>query len=124
MEPSGDENVSRDNQPPNDDQTESVPENAVSEAPKPKKPAVQNWAEVRSSLSPIEDMMCRRVKNRKNEKHLESIQEEEPTSEESKEGLTENEESDSFPWKELESLVRGGVPRHLRGEVRLATRYM
>ncbi|KAK1426093.1 hypothetical protein QVD17_14761 [Tagetes erecta] len=116
LEPSGDENASSDNKQTNDDQTDSVPENMGSEAPKTKKPAVQNWAEVRSSLSPIEDMMCRRVKNRKNEKHLQSIQEDEPISEDSKEELTDNEESDSFPWKELESLVRGGVPRHLRGE--------
>ncbi|KAI3743408.1 hypothetical protein L1987_61117 [Smallanthus sonchifolius] len=117
LEPSGDENVSSDNKPTNDDdQTESVPENVVPEATKTKKPVVRNWAEVRSSLNAIEDMMCRRVKNRKNEKHLQSIQEDEPTSEDSKEELTDDEQSDSFPWKELESLVRNGVPRHIRGE--------
>ncbi|KAL8214451.1 hypothetical protein R6Q57_003900 [Mikania cordata] len=124
LESSADENVSGDNKPTNDDQTDSVPENVVSEPAKTKKPVVQNWAEVRSSLTPIEDMMCRRVKKRINtknepkisdEEHVESIQEVEPTSENSNE-LTDNEDSNSFPWKELESLVRGGVPKDLRGE--------
>ncbi|KAI3677113.1 hypothetical protein L1987_86737 [Smallanthus sonchifolius] len=109
LEPSGDENVSSDKKPTNDDdQIESVPENVVPEATKTKKPVVRNWAEVRSSLNAIEDMMCRRVKIRKNEKHLQSIQEDEPISEDSKEELTDDEQSDSFPWKELESLVRNG----------------
>ncbi|KAJ0690986.1 putative Rab-GTPase-TBC domain-containing protein [Helianthus annuus] len=125
LEPSGDENVSSDNKPTQDDQTESAPENVVSETPKTKKPVVQNWAEVRSSLNAIEDVMCRRVKNKINnkndpksshEEHLQSIEEDEPASEVSKKELVSNEELDLFPWKELESLVRGGVPRDLRGE--------
>ncbi|KAK9068488.1 hypothetical protein SSX86_012602 [Deinandra increscens subsp. villosa] len=126
LESGVDENVSSDKKPTNDDQTESVPENVVPETPKIKKPVVRNWAEVRSSLNAIEDMMCRRVKNSINtknetksshEEHLESIQEVEPTNEDSKEELlTDNDGSNSFPWKELESLVRGGVPRDLRGE--------
>ncbi|KAI7729763.1 hypothetical protein M8C21_003069 [Ambrosia artemisiifolia] len=69
--------------------------------------------------------MCRRVKNRINvktepksshEENLQSTEKDEPTDEDSKEELVNNEESDLFPWKELESLVRGGVPRDLRGE--------
>ncbi|KAJ0877047.1 putative Rab-GTPase-TBC domain-containing protein [Helianthus annuus] len=125
LEPSGDENVSSDNKPTHDDQTESVLENVVSETPKTKKPVVQNWAEVRSSLNAIEDVMCRRVKNKINnkndpksshEEHLQSIEEDEPASEVSKKELVSNEDLDLFPWKELESLVRGGVPRDLRGE--------
>ncbi|KAJ0735903.1 putative Rab-GTPase-TBC domain-containing protein [Helianthus annuus] len=125
LEPSGDENVSSDNKPTHDDQTESATENVVSETPKTKKPVVQNWAEVRSSLNAIEDVMCRRVKNKINnkndpksshEEHLQSIEEEEPASEVSKKELVSNEDLDLFPWKELESLVRGGVPRDLRGE--------
>ncbi|KAJ0958405.1 putative Rab-GTPase-TBC domain-containing protein [Helianthus annuus] len=124
--------VTSDEKPTNDNQTENAPEKAVSEATKIKKPVVQNWAEVRSSLNTIENMMCHRVKNEPKsnpEKHLQTIHEVGPTSEDLNEELNDNGQPNSsggssaevnpeslFPWKELESLVRGGVPRNLRGE--------
>ncbi|KAI3826213.1 hypothetical protein L1987_00258 [Smallanthus sonchifolius] len=124
--------VLSDEKPTNDNQTENVPEKVVSEVTKAKKPMVRNWAEVRSSLNTIESMMCHRVKNEpkgSHEKHLQTIQEVGPTGEDSDEELKDNEQPNSsgvasaeddpeplFPWKELESLVREGVPRDLRGE--------
>ncbi|GJX14509.1 TBC1 domain family member 8B-like protein isoform X2 [Tanacetum coccineum] len=142
LESSGEADVSSDNNPTNDNQTESVPEKVVSpktpktprtpntprtprtpKTPKPKKPAVRNWADVRSSLTTIENIMCHRVKNRPDpnsspQKHMQSIkEEEEPSNEDTNKELTDTEEPYSFPLKELESLVRGGVPRDLRGEV-------
>nr|XP_043611945.1 rab GTPase-activating protein 1-like [Erigeron canadensis] len=145
QESSGEGNVLGDEKPTTHDyqtesnnQTESIPENVVPETPRPKKPAVRNWADVRSSLNAIENVMCQRVKskaNKKNEsinshqKHLEPIQEVEASTDDSKEESAENEQPNSteeacdeviaeysFPWKELESLVLGGVPRDLRGE--------
>ncbi|XP_024983773.1 TBC1 domain family member 8B-like [Cynara cardunculus var. scolymus] len=138
-ESSGEGDVLSDRKPTNGNETESVPEKVDSGPKQTKKPVVRNWAEVRSSLSVIEDMMCRRVKSRINmtndpknssQKHLQSIQEEGPADEDSKEESRNNERpyssgderaedtlESSFPWKELESLVRGGVPRDLRGEV-------
>ncbi|XP_076941616.1 uncharacterized protein LOC143611252 [Bidens hawaiensis] len=124
-------NVASDDTPRNDDnQTDNAPEKVASETPKVKKPVVENWAEVRLSLSNIENMMCRRVKHEpKNdhEKQLHTIHEGGPTGEDSNEESNDNEQPNStessdeveslFPWKELESLVRGGVPRDLRGEV-------
>ncbi|XP_076918503.1 uncharacterized protein LOC143578943 [Bidens hawaiensis] len=120
LEPSADVNALSENKLTNDNKTESVPE--IATPTKTKKPVVQNWAELRTSLNTIEDKICPRVKKRiknKNghEEHLQSIQEDEPASDEPKEELKiDDEDSDSFPWKELESLVRGGVPRDLRGE--------
>ncbi|XP_076889391.1 uncharacterized protein LOC143540133 [Bidens hawaiensis] len=74
-------------------------------------------------------MMCRRVKHEPksgHEKQLHTIHEGGPTGEDSNEESNDNEQTNStessdeveslFPWKELESLVRGGVPRDLRGE--------
>lgn len=122
------EYVNSDEIPTNDNQTENVFEKLVSEATKTQKPVVRNWAEVRASLNTIENMMSHRVKNERKhspEKHLQTIQEVGPTSEDSDEELQDNEQEASaevnpesmFPWKELESLVREGVPRDLRGEV-------
>ncbi|KAK1411836.1 hypothetical protein QVD17_32624 [Tagetes erecta] len=126
------ENINGDEIPTNDNQTENVTEKVVSEATKTKKPVVRNWAEVRSSLNSIENMMSRRVKNERkgsSEKHLQTIQEVGPTGEDSDEEFKDSEQPNSlqeasaevnpeplFPWKELESLVREGVPRDLRGE--------
>ncbi|KVH99977.1 Rab-GTPase-TBC domain-containing protein [Cynara cardunculus var. scolymus] len=128
-ESSGEGDVLSDRKPTNGNETESVPEKVDSGPKQTKKPVVRNWAEVRSSLSVIEDMMCRRVKSRINmtndpknssQKHLQSIQEEGPADEDSKEESRNNERpyssgderaedtlESSFPWKELESLVRG-----------------
>ncbi|KAI3696780.1 hypothetical protein L6452_29315 [Arctium lappa] len=138
-ESSGEGNVLSDRKPKNDNETESVSEKVVSEPKQTKKPVVRNWAEVRSSLNVIENMMCRRVKSRikmtndpksSSQTHLQPIKEEGPPDEDSKEESRDNERPNSsgeespgatlessFPWKELESLVRGGVPRDLRGEV-------
>ncbi|CAI9268107.1 unnamed protein product [Lactuca saligna] len=97
----------------NNNQTENVPEKVVSEAAKPaKKHALQNWTDVRTSLNTMEDMMCHRVNNPQKHVQEEGVG---PSTEE----LTTDDEKPNpvFPWKELESLVRGGVPRELRGEV-------
>ncbi|XP_058771057.1 GTPase-activating protein gyp3-like isoform X1 [Vicia villosa] len=110
---------------------------------------VQRWAEIRPSLSTIEEILSCRVKKGKNMKggeingsdgHLPSIEKSEPVegdSEEDSQGkVSTNETLDGgngsraendlmdrnlpelfSPWKELESLVQGGVPKDLRGEV-------
>ncbi|XP_075087125.1 uncharacterized protein LOC107761523 isoform X2 [Nicotiana tabacum] len=104
------------------------------------------WAEIRASLSRIDHLMSFRVKKTPNVKaelstgihnHLATIKEPEESEEENGEECSVNEELGdatntsaevgtagsvvspdlSFPWKELEFLVRGGVPRDLRGEV-------
>lgn len=109
---------------------------------------VHTWAQIRGSLRVIEDMMSSRVKKRKdmnseqeskNENHLQvnEIGSQEGDSMKDikvKDGNTShgspNASHDSshrdglspkpyFPWKELECLVRGGVPKELRGEVSL-----
>ncbi|KAI3512087.1 hypothetical protein L1887_19271 [Cichorium endivia] len=92
-------------------QTVSVLEKLVLEAKPRRKPAVQNWTDVRTCLNPMETIMCHRIKSP--ETHVQDV-EVGPTNEE----LTDDEKPNAlFPWKELESLVRGGVPRELRGEV-------
>lgn len=104
------------------------------------------WAEIRASLSHIDHLMSFRVKKTPKTKvelstgvhsHLATIKEPEELEEENGEECPVNEELGdgtntsaevgtagsgvspelSFPWKELEFLVRGGVPRDLRGEV-------
>ncbi|KAE9619480.1 hypothetical protein Lal_00012909 [Lupinus albus] len=107
-----------------------------------KKHKVQQWAEIMPSLTAIDKIMCSRVKNGKNVKgekingnnnRLPSIEESEPVEGVSKEDMQEHvctngtpednalqdQESPEFfsPWKELETLVQGGVPKDLRGEV-------
>lgn len=113
---------------------------------------VERWAETRPAICVIEIMMGSRVKKRKNTEnmnmnesgdHLASIKEarfpdgesddefeekvcvnEIPTREESNAGNKASQEP-PFPWKEeLESLVLGGVPKDLRGEVRLKLPYL
>ncbi|KAL2323307.1 hypothetical protein Fmac_027686 [Flemingia macrophylla] len=79
---------------------------------------VQRWAEIRPSLTAIEETLSSRVKKRKkmkgeqikgNNNHLQSIEESE---------LVDQDSSELFShWKELEFLVQGGVPKDLRGEV-------
>ncbi|CAN4117002.1 unnamed protein product [Withania somnifera] len=104
------------------------------------------WAEIRASLSHIDHLLSFRVKKTPKTKvelstgvhsHLATIKEPEESGEENGEECSVNEELGdgtktssevgtagsgvspelSFPWKELEFLVRGGVPRDLRGEV-------
>lgn len=104
------------------------------------------WAEIRASLSLIDHLMSFRVKETPKTKvelstgghnHLATIKETEESEAENGEECSVNEELGddintsaevgiagsgvspelSFPWKELEFLVRGGVPRDLRGEV-------
>ncbi|TMW94766.1 hypothetical protein EJD97_009835 [Solanum chilense] len=104
------------------------------------------WSEIRASLSLIDHLMSFRVKKTPKTKvklstdvhnHLATIKEQEELEEENGEERSVNEDLDdgintsaelgsadsgvspelSFPWKELEFLVRGGVPRDLRGEV-------
>ncbi|XP_049407203.1 uncharacterized protein LOC125870742 isoform X3 [Solanum stenotomum] len=104
------------------------------------------WSEIRASLSLIDHLMSFRVKKTPKTKvklstdvhnHLATIKEPEESEEENGEERSVNEELGdgtntsaevgsadsgvspelSFPWKELEFLVRGGVPRDLRGEV-------
>lgn len=111
---------------------------------------VQRWAEIRPSLSTIEEILSCRVKKGKNMKggkingidgHLPPIEESEPVEGDSEEdsqrkisihetldggngsraenGLRDQNLPELFsPWKELESLVQGGVPKDLRGEVK------
>ncbi|OMO72658.1 hypothetical protein CCACVL1_17675, partial [Corchorus capsularis] len=122
-------------------------EKEVQLAEETKKLRVERWAKTRPSLCFIENMMNSRVKNVKNMKnmsmnmnesgnHLPSIKESTSPEGESEDEFEEKvcvnemsarEESDagnrasqeSFSaWKEeLESLVHGGVPKDLRGEV-------
>ncbi|XP_022747244.1 ecotropic viral integration site 5 ortholog-like [Durio zibethinus] len=108
---------------------------------------VERWANTRPALCAIENMMNSRVKKGRNMKnmnmnesgdHLPSIKEARSPEGESEDEIEEkvcvNENSareksnadngafqeSFFPWKEeLESLVHGGVPKDLRGEVRL-----
>ncbi|XP_020204605.1 EVI5-like protein isoform X5 [Cajanus cajan] len=93
---------------------------------------VQHWAEIRPSLTAIEETLSSRVKKRKtmqgaqingNNDHLPSIEESEPVDD----GISGSRAENAFVdqdlpehfsrWKELESLVQGGVPKDLRGEV-------
>ncbi|KAJ6913779.1 TBC1 domain family member 8B isoform X4 [Populus alba x Populus x berolinensis] len=97
---------------------------------------VQSWSWTRPSLHVIENMMSSRVKNIKDMKyrhntingdHLPSIKKTGSSggaSDDNVDKSTEETNVDSkespesfFPWKELEFLVRGGVPKDLRGEV-------
>ncbi|KAG8500895.1 hypothetical protein CXB51_002896 [Gossypium anomalum] len=106
---------------------------------------VERWVKTRPAICVIENMMGSRVKKRKNMEnmnmnesrdHLPSIKEarfpdgesddefeenvcvnEIPTGEENNAGNEASQEP-PFPWKEeLESLVLGGVPKDLRGEI-------
>nr|XP_007144511.1 hypothetical protein PHAVU_007G162100g [Phaseolus vulgaris]ESW16505.1 hypothetical protein PHAVU_007G162100g [Phaseolus vulgaris] len=92
---------------------------------------VQHWAEIRPSLIAIEEIFSSRVKGKKmkgaeinrNNNHLPSIDESKPVDD----GINGSKEENSLVdqdlpellsrWKELESLVQGGVPKDLRGEV-------
>ncbi|XP_042475002.1 uncharacterized protein LOC122057073 isoform X2 [Macadamia integrifolia] len=140
---------------------ENVPEKEAFAKKETKTHKVQIWAQIRTSLISIEDMMSFRVKKRKNlpkeeqgvgkKNHLSAIEEARPskgTSEEDSEDEFYDDEfydverldpvqdtssvdnvnpssgddtvspEPFFPWKEeLESLVRGGVPMALRGEL-------
>lgn len=121
---------------------ESDTEKVVSGATETKYREVKRWAQVRPSLNAIENMMSFRVNNRRDmkdktitstESHLQSIEEASHSRKDSKEEFEEEfmdcPEGESsvkhgvspepyFPLKEeLEVLVRGGVPRDLRGEV-------
>lgn len=99
---------------------------------------VESWKRMRASLSVIEKMMSSRVVRRNDSANaipgkvatqLASIEEEERTVEESHEGVPTESASPSVTlegvnggsyllWREeLESLVRGGVPMALRGEM-------
>ncbi|KAJ1391308.1 Rab-GTPase-TBC domain [Sesbania bispinosa] len=111
---------------------------------------VQCWAEIRPSLTVIEEILSSRVKRGKNmngekingnDGHLPSTKESEPvegvpeehihekacTNETLDGGINGSREENALmdqglpellsPWKELESLVQGGVPKDLRGEV-------
>ncbi|MCD7452816.1 hypothetical protein HAX54_018257 [Datura stramonium] len=104
------------------------------------------WAEIRASLSHIDHLMSFRVKKTPKMKvewstgvhnHLATIKEPQESEEENGEECSVNEKlrdgtntsaevgttghgvspEFTFPWKELEFLVHGGVPRDLRGEV-------
>ncbi|KAH1227603.1 TBC1 domain family member 8B [Glycine max] len=93
---------------------------------------VQRWAEIRPSLITIEEIFSSRIKKGKQMKggkinginvHLPSIEESEPVDDGINGSRAENALVDqNLPelfsrWKELESLVQGGVPKDLRGEV-------
>ncbi|KAI5395485.1 hypothetical protein KIW84_061887 [Lathyrus oleraceus] len=110
---------------------------------------VQRWAEIRPSLSTIEEILSSRVKKGKNMKgekingsdvHFPSIEKAEPVEGDPKEDIQgkvrTNESLDGgngsraenylmdhdlpelfSPWKQLEPLIQGGVPKDLRGEV-------
>jgi hypothetical protein len=114
---------------------------------------VQRWAEIRPSISVIEETLSSRVKKGRKmqvkmikgrDNQLASIEESEPVEEGDPEeniqggevctnetlnggngSRAENDTTDQdlpelfCPWKELESLVQGGVPKDLRGEVKL-----
>ncbi|XP_017976937.1 PREDICTED: TBC1 domain family member 8B isoform X2 [Theobroma cacao] len=125
--------------------TESEREKEVQLAEETKTRKVERWAKTRPVLCAIENMMNSRAKKGKNMKnmnmnesgdHLPSIKEARSPEPESEDEFEEKvcvnvrssrEENDAgneasqesfFPWKEeLESLVHGGVPKDLRGEV-------
>ncbi|KAK7393600.1 hypothetical protein VNO78_22158 [Psophocarpus tetragonolobus] len=91
---------------------------------------VQRWAEIRPSVIVIEEIFSSRVMKRNkmngingNNNHLASIEESEPLDDGLEGSRAENALVDqNLPklftrWKELESLVQGGVPKDLRGEV-------
>ncbi|WJX11782.1 hypothetical protein P8452_02351 [Trifolium repens] len=112
---------------------------------------VQRWAEIRPSISVIEETLSSRVKKGRKmqvkmikgrDNQLASVEESEPVEEGDPEeniqggevctnetlnggngsraenDITDQDFSELFcPWKELESLVQGGVPKDLRGEV-------
>lgn len=132
--------------------TESEREKEVQLAEETKTRKVERWAKTRPVLCAIENMMNSRAKKGKNMKnmnmnesgdHLPSIKEARSPEPESEDEFEEKvcvnvrssrEENDAgneasqesfFPWKEeLESLVHGGVPKDLRGEVRLKLFYL
>ncbi|RDX93648.1 hypothetical protein CR513_24055, partial [Mucuna pruriens] len=93
---------------------------------------IQRWAEIRPSLAAIEEVLSSRVKKGKkmkgeqingNNDHLSTVEESEPVERGINDSRAENALVDQdLPelfsrWKELESLVQGGVPKDLRGEV-------
>ncbi|XP_051127377.1 uncharacterized protein LOC127248873 [Andrographis paniculata] len=111
-----------------DTQEPSLPPKATPTNQQTKSREVKTWFKISPSLHLIEQMMSARIK--KNEKikslhnNLPSINESDEDKEEaSNDNAAGNntydklsQESD-FPWKELECLVQGGVPKDLRGEV-------
>lgn len=95
---------------------------------------VQRWAEIRPSLTTIEKILSSRLKKGKkmkggeiigNHDHLPSIEESEPVRDgingsRAENALVDQDLPEHFSqWKELETLVQGGVPKDLRGEVKL-----
>jgi hypothetical protein len=127
-----------------DGSEESDPKEEVQLSKETKTHKLQTWAQIRPSLGAIEKMMSFRVQKRKNMideqetvngNHLPSIEEAESlggASDDEQDCVNETSDDNEnsarterfpkhfFPWKEeLESLVRGGVPKDLRGEVEL-----
>ncbi|XP_057549441.1 uncharacterized protein LOC130827666 isoform X1 [Amaranthus tricolor] len=95
-----------------------------------KRKEIRTWGPIRPNLDSIQKMMCARIKNRaflavndddhvsSIQKHLPCIDEEIHEIERDKEKSLDDIDESFFPWKaELESLVQGGVPKSLRGEV-------
>ncbi|CBI32635.3 unnamed protein product, partial [Vitis vinifera] len=132
-------NVSSSKKSVSDGSTESDQQKEVLVEKEPKAGKVRKWARIRLSLSAIESTMSLRIKERKNMKdeqigrnHLPSIEEdfEEVLSfnlisdDSGNESLEASAAANGispepfFPWKEeLVCLVRGGLPKALRGEV-------
>ncbi|KAL6528747.1 hypothetical protein OROMI_029392 [Orobanche minor] len=125
-------------------QEEVLPTKEVATTQHGKFHEAQTWANISPYLNSVERMMSFRVKKKKNmatetkcmHNDLPSIDEERPSGEESEDDdkeITDNSADVSavessatdemspgppFPWEEeLEFLVRGGVPKDLRGEV-------
>lgn len=137
----GEGNVSSSKKSVSDGSTESDQQKEVLVAKETKAGKVRKWAWIRLSLSAIESTMSLRIKERKNMKdeqigrnHLPSIEEdfEEVLSfnlisdDSGNESLEASAAANGispepfFPWKEeLVCLVRGGLPKALRGEVQL-----
>eukprot|EP00261_Vitis_vinifera_P022045 XP_010653475.1 PREDICTED: TBC1 domain family member 8B isoform X3 [Vitis vinifera] len=135
----GEGNVSSSKKSVSDGSTESDQQKEVLVEKEPKAGKVRKWARIRLSLSAIESTMSLRIKERKNMKdeqigrnHLPSIEEdfEEVLSfnlisdDSGNESLEASAAANGispepfFPWKEeLVCLVRGGLPKALRGEV-------
>ena len=95
-----------------------------------KRKEIRTWGPIRPNLDSIQKMMCARIKNRaflavndddhvsSIQKHLPCIDEEIHEIERDKEKSLDDIDESFFPWKaEQESLVQGGVPKSLRGEV-------
>ncbi|CAJ1968432.1 unnamed protein product [Sphenostylis stenocarpa] len=75
---------------------------------------VQHWAEIRPSLLSIEEIFSSRVKGKK----MKGAQGDGINCSRGENSLVDQDLPELFSrWKELESLVQGGVPKDLRGEV-------